>query len=204
MPRLLERSLRHGPFVFSLTDMHQSNIFVDEQWNIKHLIDMEWACSLPVEMQQPPHWLIICGVDEMVGESLSQYNDIREEYMEEFEKNERATHQNDDSLLLSRPMKRKWHTGGFFYFHALNSTVGLYNIFQQHVQSKYTKDELTSADMDDTLSLFWGEEAEKIRVRKVQDQEDYKEQLRELFEVHARKVIDEKVAVDKEVTEETS
>lgn len=140
--------------------MHQSNIFTDEQWNIKHLIDLEWACSLPVEMQQPPHWLISCGVDEMVGKPLSQYNEIREEFMEEFEKNERATHQNDNSLLLTRTMKRTWHSGSFFYFHAVNSTVGLYNIFQQHIQSRYTKDEYTSADMDNTLSIFWGEEAE--------------------------------------------
>ena len=204
MPRFLERSLRHGPFIFSLTDMHQSNIFVDEQWNIKHLIDIEWACSLPIEMQQPPHWLINCGVDEMVGESLSQYNDIREEFMEEFEKNERANHQSDDSLLLTRTMKRTWHTGSFFYFHALNSTVGLYNIFQQHVQSRYTKNESTSADMDDTLSLFWREEAEKIGACKVKDREDYEEQLRELFEKHARNVIEKKNAVDEEVEEETS
>ena len=204
MPHFLERSLRHGPFIFSLTDMHQSNIFVDEQWNIKYLIDMEWACSLPVEMQQPPHWLISCGVDEMVGESLSKYNEIREEFMEEFEKNERATHQHHNNLLLTRTMKRTWLTGGFFYFHAVNSTVGLYNIFQQHIQSRFTKDECTSADMDNTLSIFWGEEAEKVRAAKVQDRDVYKIQLRELFEIHARKGADGQDAAEKEFTQDIS
>lgn len=29
MSHFLERKLRHGPFIFSLTDLHQSNIFVD-------------------------------------------------------------------------------------------------------------------------------------------------------------------------------
>ena len=204
MPHFLDRGLRHGPFVFSLTDMHQSNIFVDEQWNIKYLIDMEWACSLPVEMQQPPHWLTSCGVDEMVGESLGKYNEIREEFMEEFEKNERATHKDQNSLLLTRIMRQTWLTGSFFYIHAVNSTVGLYNIFQQHIQSRYTKDEYTSADMDNTLSIFWGEEAEKVRASKVQDRDVYKKQLRELFEIHARKVVDGQNAVDKAFTEETS
>lgn len=70
MPHFLERSLRNGPFEFLPTDLHQSNIFVDEQWNIKCLIDMEWACSLPIEMQQPPYWLVSCGVDEMEGKLL--------------------------------------------------------------------------------------------------------------------------------------
>lgn len=106
MPQFLERSLRHGPFVFSLTDVHQSNIFVDEQWNIKYLIDMEWACSHPIEMQQPPYWLISCGVDQLVDESLSQYNEVREKFMKAFEKEERLMRQNDEDLLLTRTMNR--------------------------------------------------------------------------------------------------
>ena len=58
--------------------------------------------------------------------------------------------------------------------------------------------------MDNTLSIFWGEEAEKVRACKVQDRDDYKEQLRELFEVHARKGTDEEDAMDMEATKETS
>ncbi|KAL9607871.1 MAG: hypothetical protein Q9167_007260 [Letrouitia subvulpina] len=37
----IDHDLRHGPFLFTLTDIHQSSIFVDEQWNIKRLIDLE-------------------------------------------------------------------------------------------------------------------------------------------------------------------
>ena len=37
----VNRDLRHGQFIFTLTDMHQSNIFVDDQWNITSLIDLE-------------------------------------------------------------------------------------------------------------------------------------------------------------------
>lgn len=113
MPQFLDCSLRHGPFVFSLTDLHQSNIFVDEQWNIKYLIEMEWACSRPIEMQQPPYWLISCGVDEMLGDRFSQYNEVREEYMEAFEKEERSMLKKGQDLLLTRTMKRTWQTGSF-------------------------------------------------------------------------------------------
>jgi hypothetical protein len=49
------RDLRNGPLALRLTDLHQSNIFVDELWNIKYLIDLEWACSLPIDMLDAPY-----------------------------------------------------------------------------------------------------------------------------------------------------
>jgi len=42
---LVSREYRNGPFVLTLTDLHQSNIFVDDKWHITSLIDLEWACS---------------------------------------------------------------------------------------------------------------------------------------------------------------
>ena len=59
------REYRHGPFVSTLTDLHQGNIFVDNQWHITCLIDLEWACSLPIELQCPPHWLSGRAVDDI-------------------------------------------------------------------------------------------------------------------------------------------
>lgn len=67
-------SLRQGPFVFTLTDLHQSNIFVDDDWNITCLVDLEWACSRPIEMQHPPFWLTANAVDR-IDEPL--YNELR-------------------------------------------------------------------------------------------------------------------------------
>lgn len=50
-----QQDLRRGPFLFSLTHLHQSNIFVDDEWNVTYLVDLEWACTLPIEMIRPPH-----------------------------------------------------------------------------------------------------------------------------------------------------
>ena len=58
--------------------------------------------------------------------------------------------------------------------------------------------------MDDTLSTFWGEEAEKVRATKVQDREVYKQQLRELFGTHTQKAVDGQDAAEKDFTEDTS
>ncbi|OJJ36408.1 hypothetical protein ASPWEDRAFT_49912 [Aspergillus wentii DTO 134E9] len=53
----ISRQYRNGPFVLTLSDLHPSNIFVDEEWHIISLIDLEWACSFPIELQTPPYWL---------------------------------------------------------------------------------------------------------------------------------------------------
>lgn len=41
LPHFTSRDLRYGPFVFNLTDLHRSNIFVDYDWHIKYIIDLE-------------------------------------------------------------------------------------------------------------------------------------------------------------------
>ncbi|KAI1928266.1 hypothetical protein LOZ65_002042 [Ophidiomyces ophidiicola] len=64
----LSRQYRNGPLLLTLTNLHASNIFLDEDWHITSLIDLEWACSFPVEMQIPPYW-ITCQM--RFGETLS-------------------------------------------------------------------------------------------------------------------------------------
>lgn len=57
LPQFTSRQYRDGPFVLTLMDLRQSNIFVDDNWNITALIDLKWACSFPIKMQTPPYWL---------------------------------------------------------------------------------------------------------------------------------------------------
>lgn len=78
IPLFFCRNLRRGPFVFMLTDLHQSNIFVDDNWRITCLVDLEWACSRPVEMVEPPYWLSNKGVDEI---DVEEYDKLRQEMM---------------------------------------------------------------------------------------------------------------------------
>lgn len=54
LPSFFKPERRRGPFAFTLTDLHQSNIFVDKQWNITCLVDLEWACTRPIEMLRTP------------------------------------------------------------------------------------------------------------------------------------------------------
>ncbi|KAK4142554.1 uncharacterized protein C8A04DRAFT_29831 [Dichotomopilus funicola] len=61
---------RAGPFHVQMTDVHASNILVDDDWNITCLIDLEWICSLPADMISVPYWLTGRGIDELVGTIL--------------------------------------------------------------------------------------------------------------------------------------
>lgn len=55
MLRLLNNQIfdshSEGPFVLQLTDLHSSNIFVDDDWNIVAIIDLEFTCALPPDME---------------------------------------------------------------------------------------------------------------------------------------------------------
>ncbi|KIA75690.1 hypothetical protein HK57_00505 [Aspergillus ustus] len=80
------RDLCRGPFVFTLTDLNQSNIFVDEDWNIKCLVDLEWACSLPTEMVHPPYWLSNQAIDCI---QLDNYEPLHTEFLDALADEER-------------------------------------------------------------------------------------------------------------------
>lgn len=122
----INHDLRRGPFFFTLTDTHQSNIFVDDNWRIKYLIDLEWACSLPAEMQRFPYWLTSQSIDALLGENLSVFNKVREEFMEAFEGEERALLPLSDGIpARTLMMKNIWDTRKFWFFHALDNTGGL-------------------------------------------------------------------------------
>jgi hypothetical protein len=78
------RSLCHGPFIMQLTDLHPSNIFVDKNWNIKHTIDLEWTCYLPLENLLPPFWLTDKGVDQIGGTEYEKFKMCDEKFTDIF------------------------------------------------------------------------------------------------------------------------
>lgn len=191
LPHFINRDLRHGPFLFTLTDIHQSNVYVDEEWHIKCLIDLEWACSLPMEMQSPPYWLTSRNVDQLNGDDLATYNDMREEFMEAFENEEKLQNKAElfttkkDDLLRTHTMRRAWETGVYFYFHALESTTGLFNLFLQHIWPKFPSSIAARKGFDEALSPFWSFDADKVTAVKMKDREEYEARLQALFEAEA-------------------
>ncbi|KAK0101945.1 hypothetical protein ONS95_001246 [Cadophora gregata] len=190
IPHFANRDLRHGPFVLTLTDLHQSNIFVDDDWNVKCLIDLEWACSRPLEMLHPPSWLTGRGVDQLTkGEHLDAYSSVHGEFVDAFENEEKSyAHVNGDASFRTRIMRRGWTTGNFWFFHALDNPKGLYNIFLQHIQPRFMEvDDKSMLEFERTLAPYWSVDWREIIAAKIKDKEVYDDQLRRVFETPAVK-----------------
>ena len=128
-----EREFRHGPFALRLTDLHPSNIFVDDDWNIVPLIDLEWACSLPIQTLRPPYWSTGCLADDLIGERLDNFTKANDEFMKIFEEEEKPSpSKNGDPTYRTNIMRNGWKIGNFWYFQALDSPKGMCNIFRDH------------------------------------------------------------------------
>lgn len=177
-----QRKFRRGPFVFSLTDVHQSNIFVDADWNITCLLDLEWACSLPIEMIRPPHWLTNGGVDELIP---SEYDKLRTEFMDALKTEEKAmVESKKHSLpLLSDIMDTTWTAGTFWYTLALSSPSGLFTIFQQHIRPLFCTDYLEEFNL--IMPFLWEINIGRIASHKLSEKKVYDRKLQQEFDAEA-------------------
>ncbi|GAB1200703.1 hypothetical protein APSETT444_010079 [Aspergillus pseudonomiae] len=115
LPHFSCRDYRRGPFIMTLTDLHQSNLFVDSDWNIKSLVDLEWTCSLPVEMLHLPYWLTSRGVDQLYnGEHLDAFSKVHAEFMNVFEEEEQVhARAGNKTSGLTSIMRKGLETGNF-------------------------------------------------------------------------------------------
>lgn len=183
LPHFSNRDLRDGPFFYRFTDLHPSNIFVDSEWNVKFVIDLEWACSLPAETLRPPYWLTGRSVDELTGENLETFRDVYEEFVDIFEEEEKLFPPiNNDYSYRTNLMRNGWQVGNFWYFHALDSPKGLFNLFRQHVYPIFAHSDRVTSDFPRVVSDFWAPDVEDVIVAKLRDKEEYDRTLCERFE----------------------
>ncbi|KFY67716.1 hypothetical protein V496_01452 [Pseudogymnoascus sp. VKM F-4515 (FW-2607)] len=190
LPTFFKRECRHGPFIFTLTDLHQSNIFVDENWNITSLVDLEWASTRPLEMLRTPTWLTSKACDEIAEEGQEEYDKIREEYMCSFTAEEEqaqscASSNDDGKLRLSAVMKQNWDKGIFWYTLALASPTGIFRLFYKQIQPRFIMHNKDHDNFKLIMPWYWAEDYVRIWPKKMSDREDYDIRLRHAFEANA-------------------
>ncbi|KAG9250627.1 uncharacterized protein F5Z01DRAFT_629100 [Emericellopsis atlantica] len=175
-PKMLQNDLRSGPFVCSLTDLHRSNIIVDDDWNIMRIIDLEYACSWPLEFQHPPYWLGGQCADEIDQTSFSPHHDRFIQILEEQE----------ELLALRTPrklssvMRHAWASGVFWLALAIQDPIAFSSIFWYRIlpyQFQLTIDHTTDFTLLADLS-GWAH----ILQKKLQDHDQYSKKLDNLFE----------------------
>lgn len=177
--RFFKRDFRCGPFIYFLNDLHQSNILVDEDWNIKYLIDIEWACSRPIEMVHPHHWLTSQSVDTI---DLDLFSPLHDEFVNILGQVEGEQLDKTPGISLSNLMKTGRENGMFWYSLALMSPSGLYLLFQNHIRSRVAGDDIHSGWYHKIISHFWTQNLKSFISDKLNDKAAYDENIREAFD----------------------
>ncbi|KAF9768079.1 hypothetical protein IL306_014670 [Fusarium sp. DS 682] len=178
LPHFTDRKFREGPFICSLTDLHQSNIFVDDDWHIISIIDLEWACARPIEMLGPPDWLSGRSLEELTFH-FDEFASLHDEFVDAFEREELAqSHSNVNAEI----MRACWKTGTFWYSRALDSSTTLLALFIDHIQPRFAKISSTSWDeFSHMLMRLWDFNSQRFISSKIIEQEQYANQLRKIF-----------------------
>ncbi|KAK2764342.1 hypothetical protein FQN54_009035 [Arachnomyces sp. PD_36] len=178
--------LQGGPFVLTFTDLHTSNLFVDDDWNITNVIDLEWACARPIEMQHPPYWLTNQAVDKV---DEAQYGEVHNEYMDIFRQEEKKMieipEKKTEELFFTELLKRSWENGTFWFCWALDSPTGLHHVFYHRIRPRYRAlDETAFEDEFHCVApTFWSRDAVDLIISKAEDKREYDKQLRDAFQV---------------------
>lgn len=193
LPQFTTHRFCNGPFFFSLIDVHPNNVFVDTDWRIKSLIDLEWACVRPVEMLLPPVWVTGRRVDQLPpGEHLDAYRNALEEFFDAFDQEQRSfsPKHHSDSMLTTDLMRKGFETGHFWFFHALDNPKVACNLFFQHILPIFagSLSEDSVAGFTGCLANFWKRDAKDIIEKKLRDRTLYEKKLREMFESDLCKV----------------
>ncbi|KAM3468886.1 hypothetical protein MY8738_010197 [Beauveria namnaoensis] len=176
-PHLFRREFNNGPFVFALTDLHRSNILVDEEWNIVCIIDLEFACSWPLEFVQPPFWL---GGEAMDEVTITSFAAIHEGFIGHIEREEAllpSTRRGQEPL--SAIMRQGWKLGTFWVTLAVMHPIAFTEIFYDRILCDFmgaTREEMDKVDYT-FFARFWRKDIDDVIDKKLRDRDEYHEQL---------------------------
>ncbi len=86
---------------------------MDDGWNIQQIIDLEWAHTLPLQMQRAPFWLTSRAVDQFYDDdAVAEYDAVLEEYFCIYQEEEERRNSSTIQVSTQREMGRR---GSFWY-----------------------------------------------------------------------------------------
>ncbi|KAJ9644797.1 uncharacterized protein PV06_08292 [Exophiala oligosperma] len=181
--------LRDGPFRLIWTDAHASNIFVNRQYEITSLPDLEWFCALPPENLYPPFWLSGHELDTLEGQAEREdYKQMCAEFLEVFQReNDQAISQN--SQYHVEIMKSVLAKDIHFFWASLHHPRATYNLFLDHLQPRFAPEHLEeegSIQFQRIVARYWIEDSVSFVEQKVLDRRVYLEQLRSQLKAATR------------------
>jgi hypothetical protein len=171
---------RNGPFLLQPTDLHQSNIFVDEDWNVSCLIDLEWICALPVEMLAVPYWLTNCSIDNIIDGEYGPFDEARQAFLAAMDEEIKTIPPAHD-IPITRTMQDSWVSKSVWFWACIRSLNGWLFLFEDHIVPKYCANNKDLISDLKQASAFWMQDVEAVVKAKVEDEERYQAELRSLF-----------------------
>ncbi|KZF24083.1 hypothetical protein L228DRAFT_244957 [Xylona heveae TC161] len=181
-PQFIDRRLRNGPFLMRLTDVHPSNVFVDKEGKVSHIIDLEWACSLPLTYQLPPLRLFGEFPESPDDPNYEAFWTAYNEFVAIFQQEEQSRGLLDDNGIAysqASMMKEAFETGRISYLYALQNPLGLFNIVRCQLKGFF--DEVPKEQLNSTLSRFWTGNMGEFMSKKLEQFETYKQEVISIF-----------------------
>jgi hypothetical protein len=78
-------------------------------------------------------------------------------------------------------MRACWERGRFWHFLAVHSSKGMLRVSNEHVQRQFCEEHCTQRVFDRAVFPYWVVGAEEFILKKLEDEERYKDRVRERF-----------------------
>jgi hypothetical protein len=176
MPHLID-VYYGGPFVLQHTDLHASNLFVDEDWNIVGVIDLEFLCSLPPDMIEVPYWLTVKEINLL---SMENHDRTHRDFMRIFEEEEKKLIVVNDRHPLSSSVKDAWYSGAAWFWYGIQSINGITSLMEARIWPIFGCTE--SVMKAEVLAHFFTKGADDFVEEKLKDRRQYDEELRTQYQ----------------------
>lgn len=174
----IKRERRYGPYALQFIDLHASNILVDDSWNVTCVIDLEWICSLPIEMLAVPYWLTGCSIDEIECDEYNKFDQVRQEFMEAFTQEEEQMPIKHE-VFLADSMQEMWESKGVWFWHSIDSVNAMLEVVADHIYPRFSL--RMGPKLEGMLASLWCERSDEVVEKKIQDLKLYDEELRRQF-----------------------
>ncbi|OAP57606.1 hypothetical protein AYL99_08344 [Fonsecaea erecta] len=167
--QFINRNRRNGPFLLQLTDLHQSNVFVDDDWNVTCMLDLEWICALPSEMLSVPYWLTDCSIDNIIDDRYNQFDEARQVFLGIMDEEAKIVPQKHDIRVVEM-MRDTWLSKGVWFWACIRSLNAWPFIFEDHILPRFSASKELVVILKQASTL-WQVGIEQIVKTKVADEE---------------------------------
>jgi hypothetical protein len=158
--RFLYTNNNTSPFKIYCYDFCPSNMIVDEDLNIKAVVDFEFWNALPAQFAHgPPWWLTSLRPDEWIDRGFdfealkSRLEPHVEQFLQVMEKVEKEKATDEPVALLSVPMRDSWISGRFWFNLAMDDSWTIDAVYWAALHKP--GDEVLDEAMEDELKAFY-------------------------------------------------